>query len=493
MKPLLFLLLSLVSGISPPGPAADSPTILRRDLDRIFSDQRFADAQWGVEVFSLDRSETLYERSSQRLYIPASNNKILTAAVALTRLGPDYRFKTNVLADGPIIDGVLKGDLIIEGFGDPSSSSRIQPKDPFRAFRSWAASLKQQGIRAIAGNIVGKGASFEETAYGHGWAWDDLTEGFAAPVSALQFNENLIGLEITPSPETGGFASIQMDPLPDYLSLDGRVVTGSAGSPEHIEIERSPSSESAAVRGTLPLKSAAVYRSVAVESPVRYYLSALKHVLEEEGIDASGCKIAEETGAPMRMASLLWVQSSPPLSELLVPLLKMSLNLVSETLTRTLGLEFRGKGTFSKGKEVVEDTLGGMGISKESYAYADGSGLSRLNLVSPDTLVRVLGSMYRHKDFPFFYSALPIAGVDGTLAARMKGTRAENNVRAKTGSLANVSSISGYLRTMDGEMLAFSILANNFLATKDAAEYIQDKALERLASFSRTAHNKQRP
>lgn len=167
--------------------------------------------------------------------------------------------------------------------------------------------------------------------------------------------------------------------------------------------------------------------------------------------------------------------------------MKMSLNLSSETLVRVLGLELRGEGTFDKGKEVVEETLARMGVGKESYSYADASGLSRLNLVSADALIQVLKFMHRNKYFPHFFNSLSVAGVDGTLENRMKKTRAENNVHAKTGSFANVSALSGYVRTADGEMLAFSVLANNFLVPKEIVENVQDRALSRLAGFSRKA------
>jgi serine-type D-Ala-D-Ala carboxypeptidase/endopeptidase (penicillin-binding protein 4) len=486
----LLLLAWLLPAAFPPGLAADSAGILRRDLERVFSDRRFADAQWGVEVYSLDRSETLYEKNPQRLYIPASNNKILTAAVALMRFGPEYRFKTHVFVDGPIVDGVLKGNLIVQGAGDPSSSSRMLAKDPFQTFHLWASDLKQKGIRAIAGNLIGDAGAFEEVALGRGWAWDDLSEGYAAPVSALQFNENLIGLQIAPGEKTGNPASITMQPLAEYLILENKVVTGTERSPARIEIRRNRSEDAAIVRGSLPLKASPVSRSVAVQFPVRYYLSALKQILIMEGIDAAGCEIRETNDLSSSSASLLWIHSSPPLSELLIPMLKMSLNLVAETCVRALGMEFRSEGTFSQGKEIIEETIGTMGIQKDNYSYADGSGLSRLNLVSADTLVKVLKSMHGHQHFSHFFSALPIAGVDGTLEFRLKGTKAENNVHAKTGTLLNVSSLSGYVQTADGEMLAFAFIANNFLGSKDAAENLQDRALIRLANFSRKAQNK---
>jgi serine-type D-Ala-D-Ala carboxypeptidase/endopeptidase (penicillin-binding protein 4) len=479
------LLLFIIAAMTLPVPAADSPKILRRDLDQIFSDKRFAGAQWGIEVFSLDRSELLYEKNCRRLYIPASNNKILTAAAALTQLGPDYRFKTRVLADGPVIDGELKGNLIIAGFGDPSSSSRIPPKDPFLVFRKWAETLKQQGIRAIAGDLIGDGASFEETEYGRGWEWDDLAAGFAAPISALQFNENLLRLEITANPKPGEFAFIKMTPIADYFAVENRIATDLGRSSARIEIQRSRSGSGIVLNGVLPRNGATLDRSVAVQFPALYYLSALKQVLGEEGIDISRCAVVEKRKAGSQSANLLWTHSSPPLSELLSPLLKMSLNLMAESLVRAMGLELRGEGAFSKGKEIVEDSLGRMGISKDNYSYSDGSGLSRLNLTSADTLIRILRHMYQSPHFAAFYEALPIAGVDGTLANRMKGTNAENNAHAKTGTLTHVSAISGYVRTKNKELLAFSFIANNFLAEKDAADQLQDKAIQRLARFSR--------
>jgi serine-type D-Ala-D-Ala carboxypeptidase/endopeptidase (penicillin-binding protein 4) len=486
------LLLALFVAFMPrPEFAADPAKLLRADLTRIFSDARLAEAQLGIEVISLDRGEVLYEKNSSKLLLPASNNKIVTAAAALVSLGPDYRFKTRVLADGPILDGVLKGNLVILGFGDPSSSSRIPPKDPFRPFREWAERLKEQGIRAISGSIIGDGGSFEKIQYGRGWAWDDMEEGSAAPISALQFNENRLLLEISPGLESGSAASIETKPLANYLTFDNRITTEAAG-PAHIEIERSRSEEAALIRGVLSLKDGAIRRSFAVQYPVRYYLSALKYILNEEGIDASNCEVTEMRGFRSQTASPLWTHTSAPLSELIVPVMKMSLNLGSETLVRTVGLEQRGEGSFLKGKEVVEETLSRMGVGKETYSYADGSGLSRLNLISADALIRILKFMHQQPCFSHFYSALPVAGVDGTLEMRMRGTKAENRVHAKTGSLTNVSALSGYVQTQDGEILAFSMLANNFLSPKASVESVQDMALARLARFSRKVPGKKR-
>jgi len=321
--------------------------------------------------------------------------------------------------------------------------------------------------------------------HGQGWAWDDLAEGYAAPVSALQFNENQIALEISPGPETGAPASVRMAPLPDYGRIESYVQTGSVSSAPRISIERSKDTETFIVRGVIPLRGAPLTRTVSVQFPIDYYLTALKSSLAREGISVAGCAIKQVQRYRPQSASLLWTHTSAPLSELISPMMKMSLNLSAESLARVLGLEIYGEGIFSRGKDAVEQALLRMGLNKESYVYADGSGLSRLNLLSADALIRVLKFMHQSSHFPVFYNSLAIAGVDGTLETRMRRAGIANNMRAKTGSLANVSALSGYLRTADGEMLAFAILTNNFLAPRSVVESIQEKALARLASFTR--------
>lgn len=471
-------------------PAVDSLKSLQLDLDRIFSNPAFRHAQWGVEVFSIDRSEMFYEKDSLRLLIPASNNKIITAAVALMRLGPEYRFETRIMTDGEIVNGILRGNLLIVSAGDPSHSSQFQSEDPFGLFGNWAEKLKDLGVRAIEGDIIGDGGAFDGVSFGHGWEWEDLTHSYAAPVSAFQFNDNMLALRIAPASKEGGAASIDILPLEDFLKINNSVVTEARGTRPFIQIKRGNSNDAIAVSGSVPLNGKALIRNISVPSPILYYMSALKHTLSEEGIDTSTCGLREMRVYNSASLFPLWSHSSPALSEILKPLMKESENLYAETLTRTLGLVFGQKGTFSEGKGIVEDTLGQIGIEAESYSYADGSGLSRLNLVSADVLVRILRAMYEHRHFVPFYQALSIAGVDGTLENRMKGKRAENNLHAKTGTISNASAISGYLYTADGEMLAFSIMVNNYLESRKQAEFLQDKAIERLANFSRNGESR---
>jgi D-alanyl-D-alanine carboxypeptidase/D-alanyl-D-alanine-endopeptidase (penicillin-binding protein 4) len=469
---------------APKSPNVDAVQLLREDLDHMLADTRFARAQIGIEVFSLDRTEVLYGKNALQLLIPASNNKIITASVALMRLGADYRFKTHVLTDGQVENGVLRGNLIISGSGDPTYSSKFNGGDPFAAFRTWAANLKERNIQTIEGSILGDVGTFGESALGQGWEWNDLPSAFAAPVSALQFNDNMMALTIVPGTKPGDPALVHASPLEGYLQINNRAVTGPEASPPDIRIQNSGSDETVEILGTIPAKGAVVQETVAVRHPVLYFLSALQHILSGEGIAAGGLGLAKRSDATGRL-SQLWIHSSPELSEIVKQLLKNSINLYAETLVRALGLALRGEATFAKGREVVEEALNQIGIETETYSYADGSGLSRLNLESADSFVRLLTFMYQDKNFQTFYDALPIAGVDGTLSTRMKRSQAENNVHAKTGSMANVSSISGYVKTLDGEMLAFSIVMNGYLGPRDAVESMQDRVLARLADFSR--------
>jgi D-alanyl-D-alanine carboxypeptidase/D-alanyl-D-alanine-endopeptidase (penicillin-binding protein 4) len=466
-------------------PAPDSLSLLRSDLDYIFADPNFVGAQWGVEVLSLDRAEPVYERNSTRLYLPASNNKVLTAAAALVRLGPDFRYETPVLTDGSIAGGVLRGNLVVAGTGDPTNAPRFQGGDPFRTFRDWASILKEKGVRRIEGDLIGDEAAFERSQLGNGWEWHDLAFGYAAPVSALQFNENLVVLEIAPGEEEGSPALLKARPLEKYLNVQNRVTTAAFGSAAGIEVERGEGREAVIVSGSVPLKGEPLTQAVSVQLPTEYYLDALKLVLQQEGVDVSACSVKGVRGWHVPVIQLLWTHRSPTLADIIKPMLKVSQNLYAETLARTLGLRFRGDGSFSSGKEVIEEALQEMAVEKGTYVYADGSGLSRLNLLSADLLVRIFKYMYRNAYFRQFYEALPVAGVDGTIAERMKGTKAEANVRAKTGSIAHVLSLSGYVQTADGEMLAFAMIANNFLASRRMAEYVQDLAAERLADFTR--------
>lgn len=472
----------------PAGPAPQSWPEVRQQLDRVFADPNFLNAQWGVMVQSLDSGEIVYQRNAEKLFMPASNMKLPTGISALLRLGADYTFRTRLLALGPVENGVLKGDLLVEGGGDPTISARFTEEDPLRIFRQWAARMKSAGISRVEGRLIGDDDSFEDLALGAGWAWNYLSAGYAAEIGALQFNENVLELRLQAGAAAGDPVAVQMRPATRFAEVINRTVTAAKESESNVDVERDPLSNRILVSGQLPAASRETARLVAVSNPTRYFIEVFKEVLESEGIAVSGGAVDIDALTPKPVktnAAVLQEYASPKLADILKVMLKESQNLFAETLVKTLGREIRGQGGFAAGREVVQEVLEGFAVPRDSWIMADGSGLSRNNYVAPEQLVRLLRGVSRRKEFPVLLDCLPLGGVDGTLRSRFRGTRAENNVRAKTGSIANVRSLSGYVRTADGEMLVFSMLANHFTVASRLAEYDQDLALEILANFTR--------
>lgn len=475
------------------GPTEPEPVVsvgaLRAEFTEIFADPAFQNAYWGVMVQSVETGEILYRQNAEKLFMPASNNKLLTAAVALRRLGPDYRFHTRVAATGPVAeDGTLQGDLVVVGGGDPAISERFYDDDPTRVFRDWADSLKAHGITRIAGDIVGDDDLFDDVHLGPGWAWDYLDAYFAAEIGALLYNEGAVTFRIIPGDSLGAPANVVALPATSYLKLETDIVTVADSTGARLRADRRPFSNEARLWGTIWIGQDTLTRYIAPHDPTLFFVTVLAEILEDEGVEVAGHPIdVDSLPEAERGDSLVtvFVHESPALSEIVTPFLKRSQNQIGEMLLRHLGVVDSDTGSLRAGRRVVTAALTDWGIPESGYIYADGSGLSRYNYVSPDALIRLLRVMARRPEFDVFYDALPIAGVDGTLERRMRGTRAEGTARAKTGSIANSRALSGYVTTLDGELLAFSMIVNNFDEPADVAEYLQDLAVERLANFSR--------
>jgi len=474
-------------------PARLAPAVrhLAAELDSAFSGPEFARAMWGVVVQSLDNGEVIYRRNAERLAMPASNMKLVTSSAALVQLGADFRYRTVVAARGTRRGDTLAGDLVVVGRGDPTFSQHLTGgTDVLASLRPWADSLLARGIRAVTGRVAGDGSWFTDSPLGQGWAWDNLGDSYAAPVGALQFNEGFAVLEVTPGEAAGAPAGVALLPSEAPLRIFGSVTTAPPDSNVNsVDFSRAPFTDSVTVSGRLSAGRQPARLEVAVPDPVRYFEAALTQVLREAGIAVLGQAVptvpAPSAQAAAPAADTLFVWQSPPLREILPPLLKPSQNQIAETLLRTLGGQTRNVASVDSGRAAVQETLRGFGIADDAYVIADGSGLSRYGYVAPETLARILLGMARRSDFDLFYQALPIAGVDGTIAGRLRGTAAANNVHAKTGSIANVRSLSGYVTTADGERLVFVMIANHFTAPRRVVEVVQDHVLERLANFTR--------
>jgi D-alanyl-D-alanine carboxypeptidase/D-alanyl-D-alanine-endopeptidase (penicillin-binding protein 4) len=464
--------------------SARSVAALRHDLDDILANPSLERGYWAVLVETANSGETLYARNARKLLMPASNMKTLTLAAAAERLGWNFTYETRLVADGPIDANTLDGDLVVVGSGDPS----LGELDAAAVFDEWAADLRRAGVGRIAGGIVGDDRAFDRDGLGMGWSWDDLQDGYAAPVSALQYNENAVRLRIEPGAATGDAAVVSVAPEGSGLEIRNLITTSPPSMAAHpLEIRRLPGSETLELRGTVPLGSEARSATVSVDRPTAFFVNVLRSALVARGIEVDGPAVAIDAAAAHSGTGPVLVDyRSAPLSILALRMMKASQNLYAETLVKTLAAQTSRPGTAADGRKAVADVLQSWGIAADGTVLRDGSGLSRYDFVTADALVAIL----RHVDRDTvlrdpFEASLPVAGRDGTLAGRMKNTRAEGNARAKTGSMANVRSLAGLVTDADGETLAFAILANNFDSPPSVVNAAADAIVVRLAAFRR--------
>ena len=474
--------------IKPPVSGYFSLNELRNQLDDTFADPNFNNAIWGVFVKSLRTGDVIYKMNQDKLFIPASLMKLFTSASSLLLLGSEFTYRTDVFIDGVIEKGVLKGDLIIRGSGDPTISGRFTGKESVDIFMDWADSLKSKGINIIEGNIIGDDNIFDDVGLGNGWSWDLQNKWFAAPSGALSFNENLI--EILVRPTVADFpAFLSISPNTKLYSFANKVITVHNSNNEEIEAYKKNGSEIFTLIGSINENSQPVKVFVPVDNPTKFTVNVIQEILESKGIILDGfSEDIDEINKELnyREYEFLFSHISTPMKDIVYELNKKSNNFYAEQLLKSLGHEIYSYGTTENGVKACKELFNVMGINSENMVYADASGLSRLNLITPKQVVNLLEYMYKSDEFNSFYESLPIAGMDGTLAERMKKTKAEGKVRAKPGLLSGVRALAGYLKSADNEPFAFSIIVNNYLVPSNLANYIQDLVCLKLVNFSRS-------
>ncbi len=472
---------------------------LRQSIDSLLDDPRFHNAFWGVLIVDPASGDTLYARNAHRLFLPASNMKVITSSVALTQLGADFRFRTAFVARGRVHDSTLVGDLVVIGRGDPTVSDHMM-HDAMIPLRAAADSLAAHGIRRITGHIVSGGDAFPDADVGFGWDWDDLTQPYAAGVDELFFNEGFTTIAIRGSRHPGSAARITTAPLADYPRVHSRVTSatpGGATPTAELTAAFDPARGALTIDGTVapgdtntllvtyPDQATAYLYAVASALRQRgIHLRAAPVVPPQDQLSAHTARLGVVAPTPPAVGDTVFTLESPPLRDILPALLKPSQNQIAEVLLKTLGLERTGVGSADSGRRVVESQLTAWGAAPDEFVIRDGSGLSRHDYLAPATLVRVLGTMQHDTAFHALYDALPIAGVDGTIADRMRGTAAAGNVHAKTGFVDRARSLSGYVTTTDGVGLIFSFLCNNWTVPVQEVEQVQDAIAVRLASMS---------
>lgn len=456
-------------------------------IDDIFNDPNFANAHWGVVIQSLETGEYFYKRNEDKLFRPASNMKLFTTSAGLLLLGDEYRFSTLIYANGQIDGSILKGNLVVQGGGDPTISGRFFNGDIYKVYNDWADSLTEMGIDEIDGNIIGDDNLFDDINLGTGWAWNNESYWFSAPSGAISFNDNCVDIVVTVD-SVSGKSKINISPETKYVTIINNVRAVSKDSATSIDVYRERGTNVITVFGTIRKSSDSVKTFATINNPTQYSIVVLKQVLEKKGIKIKGYEVdIDDLEEPFDYSNieLLFSYYSPPLKDIIKVINKNSQNFFAEQLLKVIGLENEGYGTVENGVKVINNILSEMGINPETLVMADGSGLSQLNLVTPRSIITLLNYMYKSDYFIPYFNSLPIAGVDGTLGTRMKGSRAENKVRAKTGFLEYVRSLSGYAYTGDNEPVVFTITVNNFNVPVKLAENIQDLVCLRLVNFRR--------
>ena len=467
-----------------------SPSRLRKAIDAIVSRPEFAPALWGIEVRSLETGRTLYARNAEKAFRPASNMKLVTTAAALDAYGPDARLRTTVETAGRL-DGLgrVLGDVYLVGRGDPDLSARFTPGRPTAAFEEMADALVAAGVRRIEGRVVGHEGAFTGERRGTDWAWDDLAWGYGAEVSALSFADNLVEAGLKPGERVGDPAVLELAPRLGCLVVSSSVTTSEPApatpkpadtDEETVSLQREPGSNEVRLSGHVPL-GGSWDGELSVSDPARCAARVFADVLEAKGIRVTGgVSTSSDPLAPG--ARVLAAHDSPPMAEIVRVVNKESQNLHAEMLLRLVGLKAKGEGSVAKGHEAVAEFAKRLGVPEAGWSLADGSGLSGFDLLTPRGLVALLAAMDRHPQAAAFRDSLPVAGVDGTLEKRMKGTPAEGRVVAKTGTLRLARALAGYVTTTRGERLAFAIVVNNAEGKGHEARVAVDDIAVALAS-----------
>lgn len=499
--------------VSEPGAAAK--THERKDVaefraraEKMLSAPDVARGYWGLLVEDADTGEVLFGENQDRYFTPASNAKLFSLALALATLGADYRFHTTLESHGPLgADGVLSGDLFLVGRGDPNLSNRQIPYQgktdrtgsPEQVLAEMADALIARGVTKITGNVVADDGYFAGGEYPSGWAIDDMLWSYGAPVSALEINDGTLFVEIRPGASEGAPAEYAVEPRASGLfQFRNQMTTGAHGSKQELSVERNPDSMEFVLSGSIPVDAQPHSIGLANPKPAEYAAALLKELLEARGVKVYGEAVARHgAGAPSAgaipccstnglPATVLVDHESQPLAEAVRVIAKVSQNLHAEMLMRDAAREKTGDPTYDAAVKFAAEFRKAIGITEDDVLMSDASGLSRRDLVTPQSVATLLRWAGQQPWSDAFRAALPVAGEDGTLSDRMLNTSAAEHLWAKTGTLGHVESLSGYATSAAGERLVFSFFANNHLMkTKPAEDTLDALAVAMVEEFGK--------
>jgi D-alanyl-D-alanine carboxypeptidase/D-alanyl-D-alanine-endopeptidase (penicillin-binding protein 4) len=428
--------------------------------------------EWGLLIIDAATSETLYELNADKYFVPASNMKLFTTALALAKLGPDYRFRTTLETRGTVsAEGVLNGDLFLVGRGDPNLSNRKFPYNlkeefdgtPEKVLTEMADTLVAKGLKEIAGDVIGDDSYFPREPYPSGWEIDDMVWEYGAAVSAIVVDDNTVTLTLSAGDSAGAPVQAVVAPAtPDFM-VQNDVVTSSAEMKSDLTLTREPNSKIVVIRGTMPANSTPRKLVLALHDPAEHAASLLAQLLAARGVKIGGAArslhTAETAGSLPR--AVLAEHVSVPLGDAVKLVNKISQNLHTEMLLRATARTTAVWNTPDDLMRFPADFYAAAGIAPGDVIQHDASGLSRHDLVTPHAVVALLKYAQGQPWFSAYYASLPVAGVDGTLEPLMKNTPGAGRIHAKTGSVEHVRTRSGFAETPGGRRLIFSFLSNN--------------------------------
>lgn len=450
---------------------------MKEKIEEIINDEEALDASLiGISIRSFDTGEVLYNHHGKTRMNPASNMKLLTGAAALSVLGEDHTFPTEIATNGDIEDGTLKGNLYIKGKGDPT----LLPED----LETFAEKVSDEGITKITGDVIADDTWYDDERLSPGLVWSDEDYYYGAPISALNvapdedYNTGSVIVEVHPNTEVGKEPKVDVSPENTYISIKNEAKTTDANGEHDIEVKREHGTNTIVIAGTIPADSWSAEEWISVWDPSAYTLDLFKQALEDNDIQIEVKLKQKETPDD---AEILTSHESMPLKDILIPFMKLSNNSHAEVLVKEMGRKVHDEGSWEKGLEVMNDTLPDFSMDVDQLKICDGSGISHDDLLAASEISRLLYEIQTEDWFDTFVESLPVSGesekmIGGSLMDRLE----EVNVQAKTGTINGVSTLSGYLETKSGEKLIFSILINHLLDDEDGPP-IEDKIIKAIA------------
>jgi serine-type D-Ala-D-Ala carboxypeptidase/endopeptidase (penicillin-binding protein 4) len=520
MQAISLALIAAICGAAVAQPATSSQAAgkLGRTIAAILADPAVARAHWGISVIT-PTGQVIYALNAGQSFEPASNAKLFTTATAFAVFLPDSHFTTKVVASSvPSVDGTLEGDIVIQGSGDPSISGRVWPyagktersNSPLQVLEGFADQVAANHIHRVTGKVIGDDSLFPFERYGGGWGWDDLQWEYGAPISALTVNDNVIYLDLTPGARPGDPVTAAWRPNVPYYMVENTTVTGAAAPKPQLGLDRQPGARTLRLFGTLPVNSKGVHLALAIEDPAEFTALAFRQMLVDRGIavdgpaagqhryssataeylDAYQAKLTPPLPVGVSLPQVKAVQAdtvlathaSPPLVEDLTVINKVSQNLHAELVLRDLGQAVLGDGSILGGARVIRQFLIKAGVDPGDFVFFDGSGLSPQDMITPRAATTLLAYAARQPWGEAFRETLPIAGVDGTLSNRFLQSPVKGKLLAKTGTLSEVNTLSGYLTAKSGKTVVLSILCNDHDPANEATRKAADRIIEAIYS-----------